>query len=155
MPDEPIARRRRLPGPTSSSPTMVMTSSDSSTVASRSRAVAVSTSSGFCSTPVPLTIQPAGHVDAHVEAAEVVVELRRAEIEARIPAAQVVVLRDAREPLRRLEQPVVAALRHAMAAAAGPPGSFVCQSISSVAVRLRGDRLGERDARDGLVEAGH
>ena len=54
----PIAVAR--PGPISSGPTMVVTASDCVTLASRSRAAAVSTCSGFCSTPVPLTIQPAG-----------------------------------------------------------------------------------------------
>ena len=48
------------PGPTSFSPTIVMTSSDSSTWVSRSRACAVRTSCGFWRTPVPLTIHPAG-----------------------------------------------------------------------------------------------
>ena len=48
------------PGPVSSGPTMVVMSSLWVTVASCARALAVSTSLGFCSTPVPLTIHPAG-----------------------------------------------------------------------------------------------
>jgi hypothetical protein len=39
-----------------------VTSSDPVTFASCARALAVSTSAGFCSTPVPLTIQPLGTV---------------------------------------------------------------------------------------------
>ncbi len=50
------------PGPTSPGPTIIVTSSDCSACCNRSRAVGVSTSAGFCSTPVPLTIQPAGTV---------------------------------------------------------------------------------------------
>ena len=101
---------------------------------SRSRAVGVSTSSGFCSTP-GAAHDPAGrHVDAHVEAAEVVVELRRAEVQLGVPAAQVVVHGDARKPLRGLEQRVGPALRHAVAAPPGPPGSLWFHSMSSVTV---------------------
>mgnify|MGYP003347333781 CR=1 FL=1 len=48
------------PAPASSAPTIVVTSSDAVTFASCARALAVSTSAGFCSTPVPLTIHPPG-----------------------------------------------------------------------------------------------
>ena len=142
------------PGPTSSAPTIVITSSDSSTCVSRSRAVGVSTSCGFCSTPVPLTIQPPGTSMLHVEAAEVVVELRRAEIELRVPAAQVVVDGDARIPLRRLEQRVAqrCVMRWPRPRAAG---QLVFHSISSVAADFGAIGVGSVIARDGLIESRH
>ena len=64
------------------------------------------------------------HIDADVEAAEVVVELRRPEIEVGVPAAQIVVLGDARKPLRRLEETIFESLCHPMVASVGTAGQL-------------------------------
>ena len=94
----------------------------------------------------------AGHVELYVEAAEVVVELGGAEIEAGVPPAQVVVLGDAREPLRRLEQRVVDALRHAVAPAVRSAGKLGVPGDLEGGDRLRRDRRRQRDARQRLIE---
>ena len=60
---------------------------------------------------------PGGHVDADIEPAEVVVELGWTQVDVRVPAAQIVEFRNPREPLGRLKEPVINALRHAVAAA--------------------------------------
>jgi hypothetical protein len=95
----------------------------------------------------------ARHVEPDVEAAEVVVELRRPEIQARVPSAQVVVLRDARVPLRRLEQRVADPLRHAMAAAVGPARQLRVPRDLDLRHGLRRHRRRQRHARDRLIEA--
>ena len=147
-------RRGRLAGPTSSAPTIVMTSSDSSRPSQalarrrRQHLLRVLQDAGAAHDPA------GGNVDAHVEPAEVVVELGRAEVEARVPAAQVVVLRDAREPLRRLEQRVV-------------PSAASCgdrvrsgRRAASCATRCPASRstwpatgFARRDTRERLIEA--
>src|SRR5207253_3407025 len=48
------------PAPISLRPTIERVASDSSTCDNRSRVVVLNTASGFCSTPVAPTIQPAG-----------------------------------------------------------------------------------------------
>ena len=125
------------PGPNSSSPTIVTSCIGLEHVRQPlARLSAVYTCSGFCSTPVPLTSQPAGNVDADVEAAEVVVELRRSEILVRVPAAQIVVLRDARKPLRRLEEVIAAGAAPCDGRCPALPAASSRQPISSVAFDL-------------------
>src|SRR4051812_23801265 len=65
-----------------------------------------------------------GHVDAHVEASEVVIELRWTQVELRIPTPEIVVDGDARIPLRRLVKRIAPALRHAVVLA-GPARHLV------------------------------
>ena len=97
-----------------------------------------------------------GHVELHVEAAEVVVELGRAEVEAGVPAAQVVVLREARDTTASAGT----ACRRS-AASCGDRGRWD-RRAASCATRSRASPslspaigVGQRHQRDGLIEPGH
>ena len=94
----------------------------------------------------------ARNVDLHVEASEVVVELRGTEVHAGVPAAQIIVFRDTWEPLRRLKERVIPPLSHAVAAAPGAAGKFRPPSDLELRDRLGGHRLRQREAGEGLVE---
>ena len=85
-----------------------------------------------------------GDIDADVELAEVVVELRGAEVELRVPAAEVVVDGDARVPLRRLVERVGPTLDHAVVGA-GAAGDLVAPLDLECGPSLGGDRVHERD----------
>ena len=142
------------PGPTSSSPTIVMTSSDSSTCDSRSRAVGgehllrILQHAGAADDPA------AGHVDASRRTGRSCCRTPTARDRGWCPS------RADRRTWRRagyhcVGWKSVSSNRCVMRwpRPFGPPGSFVCQAISSVAFDFGGDRRRQRDARDRLIEA--
>jgi len=123
---------------------MVMVSSESRTRVSRSRAAVDARAAHDPS---------CRHVDAHIEAPEVVVELCRPEIHLGVPAPEVVVLGEAGEPLGGLEQGVCPALGHPVPSAVVTAGELGVPGHLQGRRGAWGDGLHQGDLGHGLVHA--